>query len=97
MRGETNLLSEQKKCHYAYHAIEFDHTGRAFACRGGLHDKGGLAPDEDLATYLASKDYRDIQRSLESCDGCNDNMMLCYYEPRLNFPIQNLIRFGFQN
>ena len=37
----------------------------------------------------------ELQKKLESCEKCHGSMMLCYYEPRLNFPIHQLLRSSF--
>ncbi len=88
-RGEADLLSEQKVCSYPYHAMEFDSRGCGYSCSTGMNFKGGIPSEEDLEVALRSPEYRQIQRGLEKCTGCRGVMPLCYYEPRLNFPITN--------
>jgi hypothetical protein len=90
-KGEQNLLSEQRSCLYPYHAIDFDAYGTAYPCMTGMDFKGGLPADSDLSEYLQSDAYRRQQRELRNCQKCVGNFMLCYYEPRLNFPLHNLL------
>ncbi|MBF0625445.1 MAG: radical SAM protein [Magnetococcales bacterium] len=92
LAGERDLLREQKRCLYPHHAMEFDAKGNAFPCLTGMAGQGGRPPETDLGDYLASPDYRSRQKALEACDGCRNSMMLCYFEPRLNFPINHLLR-----
>ena len=40
-------------------------------------------------------EYLNAQKKLKNCCECNGSMMLCYYEPRLNFPINNLLKSFF--
>jgi MoaA/NifB/PqqE/SkfB family radical SAM enzyme len=90
-KGEQNLLSEQRSCLYPYHAIDFDAFGTAYPCMTGMDFKGGLPADSDLSEYLQSDAYRRRQEKLRNCQKCVGNFMLCYYEPRLNFPLHNLL------
>lgn len=91
-RGETDLLHEQKRCAFPYHSLELDSQGRRYLCISGMGYGNGYAPEKSLEEILASREYRDKQRELETCEKCYGTMMLCYYEPRLNFPLHNLIR-----
>jgi len=94
-RGKDNLIPEQATCYYPYHAIEFDSHGTAFPCLTGLNGKDGCPAKDDLQKYLRSREYRNTQKKLGSCQKCNKTMPVCYYEPRLNFPITNLIKGSF--
>lgn len=92
-RGEHNVIPEQKKCLYAYYAMEFDSKGFAYPCGTGMNFKNGISPETDLAEYLASGEYNAMQNKMESCTKCQGSMMLCYYEPRLNFPLHVLYKY----
>ena len=35
------------------------------------------------------------KKNSKNCHECNGSMMLCYYEPRLNFPVNNLLKSFF--
>jgi len=92
--GEQNLLPEQKKCLYAYHALDIQHTGVAYPCFAGREIGLSSSPaDAGLGAYFKSDEYRTAQKRLQACTKCNGNMMLCYYEPRLNFPVHHLLSY----
>lgn len=95
-KGEKNLIPEQKRCLYPYYCIEFDFNGFAYPCRTGMGFENGISPDEDLGKYLKSQNYRSIQKNLEGCMKCHGSMTVCYYEPRLNFPLHNLFYYKFK-
>ena len=88
--GQNDILEEQKKCLYSYFSIQFNAKGDAYPCLTGCDsekDKNNM----DLGVYINSAAYRKKQSNLEACKKCQGNMMLCYYEPRLNFPLHNLL------
>ncbi len=89
--GAADAVPRQKKCLYPCHAVEFDAHGRAFACLTGMEFSNGIPPESDLESALRSTAYKRTQRRLAGCHGCKGKMMLCYLEPRLNFPLHNLI------
>lgn len=91
-RGEKNVIPEQRYCLYPYHSIEFDSCGFAYPCSTGMDFKDGVSPEADLEKCLKSSSYRLMQKKLKRCAKCNGSMMLCYYEPRLNFPLPNLLQ-----
>jgi len=88
--GQNDILEEQKKCLYSYFSIQFNAKGDAYPCLTGC-DSEKNKNNMDLGTYINSEAYRKMQSDLEACKKCQGNMMLCYYEPRLNFPLHNLI------
>lgn len=93
-QGNNNVLQEQKRCLYPHHAMEFDHNGVAYPCRTGMNFNNGVSPGSDLSEYLKTTEYKKLQKKLESCTKCRGSMMLCYYEPRLNFPLSNLLYYA---
>lgn len=95
-KGEINVMPEQKRCLYAYHAMEFDPEGFAYPCRTGMNSKNGIPPANDLTEFFKTAAYRTAQKKLESCTKCQGSMMLCYYEPRLNFPLPRLLYYAFK-
>lgn len=95
-KGEVNVIPEQKRCLYPYHAMEFDPDGFAYPCRTGMNFTNGFSPEKDLTVYFKSVEYKTMQKKLLSCTKCQGSMMLCYYEPRLNFPLSNLLYYVFK-
>lgn len=90
-RGELDIIPKDRRCLYPYHAMEFDSKGCAYPCISGMGFKGGNPAEHDLEEYVKSTNYRSLQKKLEGCVKCRGTMPLCYYEPRLNFPINNLL------
>lgn len=90
-RGEQNLLSEQRSCVYPYHTLDFDAHGNAYPCLTGMGFTGGKPHNHDLEQYINSETYRSRQKDLKKCTKCRGSFMLCYYEPRLNFPFHNML------
>jgi hypothetical protein len=95
-KGEKNVIPEQKSCLYPYHSLDFDSKGNAFPCSTGMDFKDGCPSGEDLHKYLTSDEYRRMQKKLRDCKKCHGSMMVCYYEPRLNFPLHNLLYYKFR-
>ena len=93
-KGSKNVLPEQKKCAYPYYSIQFDAHGRSSPCLTG-YPPSGTTGDSKLTTYIQSSSFKKLQKKLESCEKCHGSMMLCYYEPRLNFPLHQLLRNSF--
>lgn len=96
LSGQEDVLFEQKRCLYPYHAIEIDARGHAYPCITGSEEQEGQY-NKDLKKYVLSKEYKQRQKGMESCEKCRGSMMLCYYEPRLNFPLHHLISGFFKS
>jgi MoaA/NifB/PqqE/SkfB family radical SAM enzyme len=96
LSGQEDVLGEQKKCLYPYHAIEFDTQGKAYPCITGSKESN-IGSYNNLRNYILSNEYKERQQSMESCDKCRGSMMLCYYEPRLNFPLHHLVSGFFKS
>lgn len=94
-RGIDDLLPEQKFCLYPYFSLQIDSRGFIYPCIGGMDNNEGFPPDTDIEKCLNSKYYKKIQQGLRNCKKCNGSMLLCYYEPRLNFPIDKFIYYNF--
>ena len=88
--GEQNQVLKQHFCLYPFHSIEFDSKGFAYPCITGMNFKKGIPPGSNLKKHLKSLDHCNLQKKLKECRKCKSTMMLCYYEPRLNFPLHNL-------
>ncbi len=89
--GSKDVLSEQKKCTYPYYSIQFNSYGQPTPCLTGCPPNNLSTKNIDLTTYVQSHSFRMLQKELENCEKCRGSMMLCYYEPRLNFPLHQLI------
>ncbi len=93
-KNNQDVINEQKKCLYPYFGIEFDSKGYAYPCYTGLSFENGIPCGANLENYLKSREYLDQQEKLTGCTRCRGSMMLCYYEPRLNFPIHTLLYYA---
>lgn len=89
--GQQDVLPEQKRCLYPYYSIQFDSRGAAYPCLTGTCKNDGRNDGEDLEEYVSSERFRQTQKKLEECEKCRGSMMLCYYEPRLNFPLHTFL------
>jgi len=94
--GTEDILSEQSKCLYSYFSIQFDAKGGAYPCLTGC-DTSKNNNGNNLEDYVDSPNFRELQSKLEGCKKCQGNMMLCYVEPRLNFPLHIMVKEAFQN
>lgn len=80
-----------KKCLYPYHHMELQ-GNRAFPCLEGMEWDGGFdLRGRSLREVVSSAQYREKARELEKCEGCLKNYYVCYYEPRIHFPLSNLM------
>jgi len=94
-RGQEDILPEQKQCVYSYHAVEFGPDASVYPCRTGMNFASEISGKTDLKEFYSSAKCSNIQKELKSCKRCRNTMPLCYYEPRLNFPITNLVKYYF--
>ena len=95
-----NYLSGQTKrglftapCHYGTHHIEMMSDGKLFPCLTGLDWTDGFKLEGQLEDLLASPAYRAAVKKLEACTGCQDNMYVCNFEPRIAFPVENFLYY----
>lgn len=86
-------ILQNQKCIFGYHHIEI-FNNQIFPCLEGLDwDKGFFYErTESLKELLSSNAYRRILLTLKKCNKCSKCYYVCYFEPRLNFPIWNFVR-----
>ena len=89
------FYQNKKKCTYPYYSIQFDASGRPTPCLTGCSPQN-VKTNASLKNYIQSSSYKGLQKKLESCEKCRGSMMLCYYEPRLNFPLHQLLLSSFR-
>lgn len=86
------MMHGDADCLLGLHHIEV-FGDRVFPCLEGLDGEGGVSlGDRPLAQILTSAEYMALTRRLKRCSGCRDRYAVCYYEPRLNFPLWNYLR-----
>ena len=88
------LIFKDSRCLFGYHHIEILEDGSVFPCLEGLGWKGGLEFGGDLKSSIDSDTYANLVKKLETCKGCQRNYYICYYEPRISFPVGNFLRSG---
>lgn len=93
LSGQTQGGLFTAPCRYGTHHMEVTSDGRIFPCLTGMDWSKGFALDTELEELLASQPYRDAVKKLEACTGCQDNMYVCNFEPRIAFPVGNFLRY----
>lgn len=89
------LTFAKDNCIFGYHHVEL-FNNRVFPCLEGLNwDKGFDTAKKSIDEILSSREYSEKLQQLKTCLNCRKNFYVCYYEPRLNFPIWNLIKSRF--
>jgi MoaA/NifB/PqqE/SkfB family radical SAM enzyme len=79
-------------CIYGNHHME-SFAGRVYPCLEGMSWENGFELGQNsLSELLRSTSYVKKLKELRRCQGCLKNYYVCYYEPRMNFPIWNFIR-----
>ena len=86
------LMLAKRGCVFGYHHVE-SFAGQLFPCLEGMNWTNGFEWGErSLSETFRSPQYVRKLQELRECGGCRRNYYVCYYEPRLNFPIWNLVR-----
>ncbi len=88
-----DLPLSREKCQFGYHHMEVAEDGNIYACLEGQQWKGGLSVQNRLRNVLDCDDYGSRLRALADCHRCRANMYVCYFEPRLNFPLWNFCKY----
>ncbi len=85
------LMLSKEDCLFGYHHLEV-FNNQAFPCLEALGWQNGTPlKDNSIMDILHSTKYRRKLQDLRSCQGCRKNYYVCYYEPRLNFPLGNFL------
>lgn len=86
------LIFARDDCIFGYHHIEF-FANQMFPCLEGMNWEGGFkASGMPLAESLESLPYRNKLQLLKKCPCCKKNYYICYYEPRIHFPLWNFLK-----
>lgn len=88
-------MFNKEKCVFGFHHMEI-FKNMVFPCLEGMNWKSGFnLENESIKKIINSKEYTNKLLDLKDCKGCNNNYYVCYYEPRLNFPMWNLVKSRF--
>jgi MoaA/NifB/PqqE/SkfB family radical SAM enzyme len=85
------LIFKDSFCAFGYHHIEISENAHVFPCFEGLAWNDGMTSDGSLRELIQSSEYKEVLEKLRKCEGCQRNIYICYYEPRIVFPIGNLL------
>jgi sulfatase maturation enzyme AslB (radical SAM superfamily) len=89
------VLFAREDCLFGYHHVEF-FGNRMFPCAEGMGWQNGFdVAGKTIGEVMNSPEYLSLLAKLRRCAGCSKNYYVCYYEPRLNFPIWNFVRSRF--
>ncbi|MCD4728850.1 MAG: hypothetical protein K8R46_14420, partial [Pirellulales bacterium] len=89
---KERLVFRDDRCFFGYHHLEISEDGLVFPCLEGMDWRNGMEDGGDLKTLLRSQGYRQTVEQLKDCRGCQRNYYICYYEPRLAFPVGNAVK-----
>lgn len=67
--------------------LELLWDSKAYPCLTGMGWEGGMSIEGGLRTLVRQRAYTSLQRRLERCRGCDRNLQICYWEPRVLFPL----------
>jgi len=87
-----NLIFSGADCILGYHHVDVQEDGSVYPCLEGMNWTGGFITDGNIEEVLRSSQYKRVLQSLRECNGCQKNYYICYYEPRIVFPINNFVR-----
>lgn len=88
---KQDLIFRNSYCLFGYHHLEVLEDGSIFPCLEGLNWDKGMRINTDLKSLLRSPEYKQVLQKLKKCSGCQRNYYICYYEPRIIFPINNFL------
>ncbi len=90
---KTNKGIFTDKCIYGYHHCEIKEDGDVYPCLTGMDWKNGFKLDNGLKNVIYTDEYKNKLKELETCELCQQNMYICYFEPRITFPITNYLKY----
>ena len=90
---QDSLPLARRDCLYGFHHMELL-GDEIFPCLEGMGWKNGFSlKGSSLSEILSSEKYAKRVKALRRCRGCKKNYYVCYYEPRIHFPLHNLVGF----
>lgn len=88
------LLEPRFKCLVPYFHLELLWDSKAYPCLTGMTWKDGFSYEEGLEKLVKSDTYIALQKRLEMCKKCDYNLQICYWEPRVLFPLGSWFRYS---
>ena len=91
LNNPNKVRLANSNCLFGYHHVEI-FNNKVFPCLEGLNWTDGFDLNgHNILDILKTDQYKEKLNLLKKCTGCKKNYYVCYYEPRLNFPITNLL------
>mgnify|MGYP001582635469 CR=1 FL=1 len=82
-------------CLLGYHHCEIKEDGALYPCLTGMNWQNGFSiREKGITAILSSSEYRKKLEDLKNCRQCKSNMYICYFEPRILFPLKNYFKFN---
>ncbi len=81
-------------CLLPYFHVEFMWNGKMYPCLGGSGWEGGFEIDPSIVETWARTSYSEEQKRLRACRKCERMLQICYWEPRINFPLHQFIKYN---
>lgn len=93
MFSPEKLIFAKDDCIFGQHHMEV-FASQVFPCLEGLDWRNGFdISKEPVSSVLKSHAYREKLQELKKCQYCKSkNYYICYYEPRINFPVWNFVK-----
>jgi len=89
---KERLIFREDRCFFGFHHLEVSEDALVFPCLEGMDWCNGMDDHGDLKALLRSRSYRQTVDQLKTCQGCRKNYYICYYEPRIAFPVGNAVK-----
>lgn len=90
--SQDKLIFAEDECIFGYHHMEI-FKNQVFPClEGSAWEKGFDISEAPIRDIVMSQPYRSKIQELKKCQCCKKNYYICYYEPRMNFPVANFIK-----
>jgi MoaA/NifB/PqqE/SkfB family radical SAM enzyme len=80
------------KCRLSYYFLEVNCKRIVSPCMFGTGWEEGVSIDEYAGM---PQKFRALQKRLEGCRKCDESMYICYWEPLINIPVTNFIKYNF--
>jgi len=88
-------LFVENKCSMPDFYCEFREDGCVYPCILGMDWERGFSVRDGFKSVFFSEKYQsEIKRLKEKCHKCQQILSICYFEPRIVFPIKNFIRYN---
>ncbi len=82
------------RCLVPHFFVEANAYGRLSPCMFATGWQGTLDIGNDLGKKVNSEEFSRQKMRLEACRECDRTMYICYWEPMINFPLGNYLKYG---